>query len=104
MRLAVSLLLLAPLFAQQAPTNLKVLKPDTLMASMQLATTGLGVRCDFCHVQGDRAADTKPEKVTARAMYSMTAQINTTLGGGNKVTCYTCHRGTAHPLSAPPAQ
>ncbi len=104
MRLAVTLLFLAPLFAQQGPTNLKVLKPtDNVMQTMQTFTTGLGVRCDYCHVQNDRASDAKPEKLTARKMYTMVQQINTDLGGEPKVSCYTCHRGSEHPLMVPPA-
>jgi hypothetical protein len=104
MRLAVSLLFLAPLVAQQAPTNLKVLKSAAeVMPAMQTFTQGLGVRCDFCHVQGDRASDANPHKGTAREMYTMTQQINTHFQGGPKVTCYTCHRGAEQPLTSPPA-
>ena len=103
MRLVVSLLVLMPLVAQQAPKNLKVLQADQVMATMQTFTTGLGVRCNFCHVQGDFAADTNPHKATAREMYTMTQQINSHFPGGAKVSCYTCHRGDQHPLMAPPA-
>jgi hypothetical protein len=104
MRLAISMLFLAPLFAQQGPANLKVLKPtDNVRAVMQTFTTGLGVRCDFCHVQGDFANDSKPEKLTARKMYTMMQQVNADLGGEPKVSCYTCHRGSEHPQMTPPA-
>ncbi len=98
------MLFLMPLVAQQAPTNLKVIKdPTQVMTAMQGFTTGLGVRCDFCHVQGDRASDAKPEKLTARMMYTMTQQINSNFPGAPKVSCYTCHRGSQHPEMAPPA-
>jgi hypothetical protein len=109
--LALSLLSLTFLGAQQppggggrgAPKNLKILKPDDYMAAMRTFTSGLGQRCDFCHVQGDFGADDKPQKVTARAMIAMTQQINTHFPGGDaKVTCYTCHHGAAKPLTAPP--
>jgi len=104
MRLAVSVLFLMPLLAQQGPTNLKVIKdPTQVMPTMRTFTQGLGVRCDFCHMQGDQASDTKPEKLTARMMYTMMAQINSNFPGGAKVSCYTCHRGAQHPDMAPPA-
>jgi hypothetical protein len=93
-----------PLVAQQAPKNLKVIKDASqTMTVMRGFTAGLGVRCDFCHVQGDQASDAKPEKLTARKMYEMTEQINSNFPGGAKVSCYTCHRGSQHPEMAPPA-
>ena len=98
------MLFLMPLVAQQAPKNLKVLTPGNVMPAMQSFTTGLGVRCDFCHVQGDRASDANPHKGIAREMYTMTQTINSHFpGGAAKVSCYTCHRGAEEPLTAPPA-
>ncbi len=89
----------------QAPSNLKVLKPDEpLMAVMTTFTNGLGVQCNFCHVQGDMASDTKPEKVTARMMLTMTREINAShFNGRERVSCYTCHHGASHPERAPAA-
>lgn len=104
MRLVVSVLFLMPLVAQQAPKNLKVIKdPTQTMQVMRTFTSGLGVRCDFCHVQGDQASDDKHEKIVARMMYTMTEQINSNFPGGAKVSCYTCHRGAQHPEMTPPA-
>jgi len=110
--LALSLLSLAFLGAQQPPAgggrggppkNLKILSPDNYMAAMRTYTSGLGVRCEFCHVQGDFAADSNPHKLTAREMIAMTQQINTHFPGGEaKVTCYTCHRAAEKPLTVPP--
>ncbi len=90
------------------PKNLKVLKPEEVMPAMRSYTAALGVRCDFCHVEGDRASDANPHKATAREMIGMTRQINTHFGESkDRVTCYTCHRGEqepkARPDSAPPA-
>ena len=87
-----------------APKNLKVLTPDDLRAgAMRNATQGLGVRCDYCHVQ-DRASDENPKKLIARNMFAMTKDINAKFPDGKvHVTCYTCHRGAAMPLTAPPA-
>ncbi len=113
---------------QPPPTNLMVL-PSTMtrpevVRVMRGFTRGLGVRCQHCHVgEGDDlskfdfASDAKPQKEIARAMLLMVTDINTKhlAGVGEpaagaapgetpapKVTCYTCHRGTTKPLTAPP--
>jgi hypothetical protein len=84
---------------------LKVLSEAEFAAgAMRKATAGLGVMCDACHVT-DRASDEKPMKVTARMMFAMVKDINAKFPDGKEhVTCYTCHRGTMQPLTAPPAQ
>ncbi len=87
---------------QEAPKNLKILKADEVMPVMRTFTAGLGVRCDFCHAQGDMASDTKPQKVTARRMLAMTREINTShFNGKDRVSCYTCHHGKNEPERAP---
>ena len=86
------------------PKNLKILKPENLMETMQAFRVALGVRCDFCHVQGDFASDEKPHKNIARQMLEMTHQINGNFPDGKiHVTCYTCHRGAEEPATRPPA-
>ena len=58
----------------------------------------LGKDCQFCHVQGNFAADDKPEKVTARKMVEMAMAINKNhFDGRQQVRCFTCHQGNAHP-------
>ena len=121
MRLFVSLLFVIGLCAQppqdapkkggggRAPQNLKVLKPDVnIRQVMGSFTSGLGVRCDYCHVQGDFASDENPKKEIARHMITMTQQINGNFSEGKlRVSCYTCHRGEPEPKTAPepkPAQ
>ena len=115
----------APLTAQgplQAPfKNLQIFPKDVqsgvLVNAMKNFTRALGVRCQHCHIgeegmpleKFDFVADTKPEKQTARAMMRMTAEINGHVGKaipdaaakGYQVTCFTCHRGSAHPQHAP---
>jgi hypothetical protein len=91
----------------QAPTNLKILKPEDLRAGvMRQYTQALGVNCFHCHVQGDNASDEKPQKNTARMMIAMVNEINAKFpvdaGAKAKVTCYTCHNGKVTPLTAPP--
>lgn len=81
--------------AQRPPQNLKLLQPEEVRATMRAYRTGLGVRCEFCHVQGNDASDEKPQKLTARKMIAMTQEINAKFPDTSKVhvSCYTCHRG-----------
>ena len=100
---------------QRPPENLKVLPPiPTLRAEMQKIADSLGVECSFCHVQGNFPSDERREKLTARRMMEMVKNINATTFASRKpqegdsplggpVTCYTCHRGEEHPVSALPA-
>jgi hypothetical protein len=74
---------------------------------MNYFAASMGRRCNFCHVntngQWDYAADTKPEKNTAREMIKMVLDTNKTFFKGNlEVQCYTCHRGRNNPQSLPP--
>lgn len=87
------------------PKNLKVLPPDTnIRAVMGAYRAALGVQCTYCHMQGDFASDENPKKNIARMMITMVHDINTKnfTDGKEHVTCYTCHRGAAAPLTAPP--
>lgn len=67
----------------------------------------MGVNCGYCHVRRDFASDDNAHKITARRMIEMVQAINqqffpdykpgrdeSTLG---KVTCFTCHQGSATP-------
>jgi len=117
MRIPILLLSLSlfPLVAQQAPEaphehkmpapkNLKLLTPEDLMPAMRSFTVALGVKCDFCHVQGDFASDEKHHKEIARHMIELARDINAKFPDGKRhVTCYTCHRGAEEPATAPPA-
>jgi len=116
MRVLIALVILLPICAQPpqdgqkkgmpAPKNLKILKPDEVMPAMRSFTVALGVRCDYCHVQGDRASDANPKKNVARMMLTMVHDINSKFPDGAEktyVTCYTCHRGKEEPETAPPA-
>ncbi|MGA7410704.1 MAG: c-type cytochrome [Bryobacteraceae bacterium] len=87
------------------PKNLKLLDPETLMPTMMSFKAALGVECSFCHVQGDFASDDKPTKDMARKMIVMTRSINANFPDGKiHVTCYTCHRGSTEPKTAPEGQ
>ncbi len=145
MRLLISVLCFAPLFAQQpppaggarparpAPKNLKLLEPTNLIPTMRAFNAALGVECTHCHVQGNFASDDKREKETARKMIVMARDINAKYFGSEAmagspagaphegatpaagqsstpdaapvtakmhVTCYTCHHGAEHPMTA----
>ena len=101
-----------------APTNLKVLPNDLTGRQvhdiMERWNNELGVRCSACHIRdsegilagGDShprfADDSKPMKLVARIMYTMTAEINRKFITGDDgvpgpVTCGTCHRGKITP-------
>ena len=93
-----------PKMAEAVFKNIQVFKgmpAPELMNAMRSFTRSLGVRCDFCHVEGAFDKDDKREKQTARKMISMARQINTdNFGGHMRVTCWTCHRGATEPESA----
>jgi hypothetical protein len=90
---------------------------DRLRATMVGFSRSLGVRCTFCHVgqEGqplstfDFASDARPHKEIARGMIRMVGRLNredltAVLGAADqpRVTCYTCHRGSAEPETALP--
>jgi photosynthetic reaction center cytochrome c subunit len=91
--------------AEQKFKNIQVLKgvpAEQVVPSMQFIAASLGVECDFCHVEHAMEKDDKKEKKTARSMISMMMAINkANFDGDREVTCYTCHRGAAHPVSTP---
>ncbi|MFZ1081342.1 MAG: c-type cytochrome [Candidatus Kryptoniota bacterium] len=84
--------------------NLKVLRGihsrDQLVNVMRGFTEALGVKCDFCHNQDNFSSDEKIQKMTARVMIKMVANIDGNYLAGSqteKVTCFTCHRGASIP-------
>lgn len=92
--------------AEEAYKNIQVLKgvpAPELMNIMKNFAHSLGVKCTFCHVQGDFASDDNPHKNTARQMINMARGINKdNFGGEHRVTCWTCHHGASEPESKPP--
>ena len=100
--------------AEWTAKNLKILPADMprpqVIAVMQGFTKALGVDCSFCHANGtdgklDPSSDAKKEKAAARWMMTMVRDLNGKMGVKDmnqaKVTCFTCHRGAAHPLTKP---
>src|SRR5215469_10969586 len=94
-----------PKTAAQQFKNIQVLKEipaDQLIPTMQFVAGALGVDCEFCHVEHAMDKDDKKEKQTARKMMAMEFAINK--GHFNneiEVSCYTCHRGSPHPVGIP---
>ena len=94
-----------PKSAEQQFKNIQVLKAipaEQLIPSMQFITASLGVECDFCHVEHAMDKDDKKSKLAARKMITMVLALNQAhFNGELEVTCYTCHRGAAHPVGTP---
>jgi len=104
-------------FPPDSLVNTKVIPRATpviqVIGTMRNFAGDLGVRCQFCHVgregqpleQFDFASDEKRNKLVARQMMRMLAEINSRLdtipqrGQPNVVaTCATCHRGVNRPV------
>ena len=91
---------------EQAQKNIKVLTgmpQSQLIPVMNYFAASMGRRCNVNNNgQWDYAADTKPEKNTAREMVKMVLDVNkATFKGNMEVSCYTCHRGRNQPQSIP---
>lgn len=96
--------ILSPDSSNSFGDNLKALhgihSRDQLVNVMRGFTEALGVKCDFCHSTGNFASDEKIQKRTARVMIKMVANIDNGYLMGpqtEKVTCFTCHRGSSIP-------
>ena len=69
---------------------------------MQYITAALGVRCEFCHEEGNFASDQKSKKRKARDMMTMLFAIDKdNFHGRTEVSCYTCHQGREKPVGIP---
>ena len=104
-------------FPPDSLINTKVIPKNTPVAdvigTMRNITSALGVRCQFCHVgsegqplgEFDFASDQKRNKLVARQMMRMLAEINARLDTlperrqpALSATCMTCHRGVNRPV------
>ncbi len=98
-----------PKLAEQQFKNIKVLKgipAEQVFPAMQFITASLGVDCEYCHVRDGQHMvfdkDDKKPKLAARKMIEMMNAINKdNFEGKKEVTCNSCHRGAAHPVSVP---
>ncbi|MGE5053396.1 MAG: c-type cytochrome [Acidobacteriota bacterium] len=91
--------------AEEQFKNIQVLKgipAEQLIPTMQFISASLGVECEFCHEPKAFDKDDKKTKQTARKMMEMMFAINKeNFEGHREVTCYSCHRGNAHPEAIP---
>ena len=96
---------------KEKATSLKVLPPGTEVhgkgSIMEDFRDALLVDCGYCHQGTDWVSESNPRKELARQMILMTRQINANFPGSGvypaapqAVSCYTCHRGQPHPVSA----
>lgn len=89
--------------AESVYKNIQVLKgvpSDQVLTVMKAFTEGLGVNCVYCHVSTEELGkDDKPMKQTARKMLEMVKEMNKTYPTNGQVTCFSCHRGAAKPVS-----
>ena len=94
-------------------SNVKVLVSSISAAQLVNAmemTFGrsLAVKCDYCHDTADFASDALRTKRVAREMMRITGNLNvqfsqvTDFEKRTVVSCWTCHRGSAHPPQVPP--
>ena len=104
-------------FPPDSLINTQVIPKSTpvmeLVGTMRNFTSALGVRCQFCHVgsegqplgEFDFASDQKRNKIVARQMMRMLAEVNKRLDTipakpqpAFSATCMTCHRGVSRPV------
>ena len=90
--------------------NVQVLKGipvDEFMDAMGMFASSLGYDCSSCHspeirTNRDAFAVETPAIQRARGMITMMRNINRTYFRGEpRVSCFTCHRGQAQPVSMP---
>jgi hypothetical protein len=91
--------------AEQVFKNIQVLKgipADQITPTMRVIARDLGVTCNYCHDEEDRAKDGLEPKDTARKMIVMMRDINNaSFAGRTEVTCMTCHNGHSDPVNLP---
>lgn len=91
--------------AEQVYRSIQVFKglpASQLYPAMNFISGALGVTCAHCHVPNQFEKEDKAAKQTARRMIEMTRTLNrSSFGEAQAVTCYTCHRGQARPVSVP---
>jgi photosynthetic reaction center cytochrome c subunit len=91
--------------AEQVYKNIQVLKgvpADQITPTMRVIARDLGVTCEYCHDEMDRAKDGLEPKQTARRMIVMMREINkNSFAGNTEVTCVTCHNGHNIPANIP---
>ncbi|MGH9256297.1 MAG: photosynthetic reaction center cytochrome c subunit family protein [Vicinamibacterales bacterium] len=100
----------ASLMAENHFKNIQVLKGmpiDTFIEAMGMFAASMGGDCTYCHSKDavfnrDAFSVATPRIQRARQMIVMMRNLNNNnFGGALKVTCFTCHRGSYVPETAP---
>ena len=100
----------APVMAESHFKNIQILKGmpvDTFIEAMGMFAASMGGDCTYCHSKDavfnrDAFSVATPRIQRARQMIVMMQTINkNNFGGALKVTCFTCHRGSYVPETAP---
>jgi hypothetical protein len=100
----------APVTTEAWFKNIQVLKGmpiDTFLDVMGMFAASMGDDCTYCHVKAavtdrDSFAVATPRLQRARQMILMMRNINNAnFAGATRVTCFTCHRGSYIPVTAP---
>jgi photosynthetic reaction center cytochrome c subunit len=96
--------------ANPNPINVQVLTGMTSaqiwLYMQQYVSGGLGVSCQYCHDLNNFAADTYPQKISARNMLYLVSDVNSQFivdlpnWKGNYVQCATCHNNKANNLES----
>ncbi len=99
-----------PQVTQNVFRNIQVLRDipvDTFFDVMGMFASSMGEDCTFCHSKDavfrhEAFGDETPRIRRARQMIAMMNGINeANFGGRPMVTCFTCHRGSNSPVTAP---
>ena len=99
-----------PLMAENHFKNIQVLKGmpvDTFIEAMGMFAASMGGDCTYCHSKDavfkrEAFSVATPRIQRARQMIVMMRTLNNNnFGGAMKVTCFTCHRGSYVPETAP---
>jgi hypothetical protein len=98
-----------PQMAEDVFKNIQLLKGipvDEFMDVMGFFSASTNLNCIDCHGMAagggwEHFADETPMKAKARKMMIMVQNLNKGNFAGNRVTCYTCHRGDMSPAETP---
>jgi hypothetical protein len=99
-----------PMTSDKLFRNIQILKGmpvDTFFDAMGMFAASMGDDCTYCHskesvFRHEAFGDATPRILKARQMIVMMQALNKQYFGGQpRVTCFTCHRGSYSPVSAP---
>lgn len=93
------------ILAEEVFKNIQTFKgapAASVIPAMDALTGLLGVGCTYCHIPREWDKEDKPQKQTARKMFTMVSYLNEKgFGGQNRISCWTCHRGHGQPPALP---